>query len=578
MLGSQPIPAGLYPVPPRAVPNAPLHPGTIVGGRYKIESRIGEGGMGYVVRARHLELDTLVAIKIVRPELAKNADAGERLLEESRAMASIHSDYIVGVQDAGRLPDGSLYLVLELVDGPDLDQVITAQGHLSSADTIAFALDACAGLGVAHERGIVHRDIKPENLLLSTDGNGLHRIKISDFGIAKRTARIRERALTIPTMALGSPCYMAPEQMRNASDIDGRADIWSLGVVLYEMCTGVIPFNASSPLEICTMVMTASPRPPSEVRPGVVDGLERVINGCLQRDPQDRYQTVQELAHALSLVEVASGTESRRLVSGLVPYDKTPLTGAQPAPVAPRPSGRVLISEPLFDSRITLITNRMKVRDRASDAPHVPALPVTEHVTTSRRGRLAAPFAVFGTLAVLGLAAIGLAMFAPAAVSRSLDAVTSTVVEEWRRYVSEPAGRTVSGSEPTSAHRALPTPAPVHVAPVSPFDVQADALVRFSAEPAWTMPLEEAAVAAPVTPLPSHGRYPTTAARPSTPDAYAPEAAPGHVPATSPLTPSEAAGPVETAPSPIHEAPAPAPQAPAPVQPAPVNVLSVTTP
>lgn len=275
--------------------------GDVLADKYRIECVLGEGGMGIVLRATHMDLGCPVAIKVLRPEHAQQEEALNRLLVEARAAASIRSEHVARVLDVGRLESGAPFLVLEYLEGRDLAQILGKVGHLASHIAVDFVLQACQALCEAHGTGVIHRDLKPENLFLTHRADGTPVIKVLDFGISKRLTREgREGARTNPSELLGSPLYMAPEQMRGSADIDARADIWSLGVVLYELCTGQSPFFGESIPAICARVIGMDPPSPRSLQPGIPSGLEGIILRCLRKERDERPLDIAELATALA--------------------------------------------------------------------------------------------------------------------------------------------------------------------------------------------------------------------------------------------------------------------------------------
>jgi serine/threonine protein kinase len=274
-------------------------PGELLNGKYRIEALIAEGGMGVVKRATHLDLDCPVAIKLIRPEHAQNEDVVDRLLAEARIAASLRSKHVNRVLDVGRTDAGLPYLVLEYLQGSDLAGYLARRGRLPPNEAVDYVLQACEALAEAHAVGIVHRDLKPENLFLSEDADGAFSLKVLDFGISKAPpARRGGRTLTSPFEIMGSPTYMSPEQIL-AATVDSRSDIWTLGVVLYELCTGELLFNADSVTDTFGKILDA-PAPLAtfdEVTGG--SELGAVVAKCLRRNPEERYQNVVELARAL---------------------------------------------------------------------------------------------------------------------------------------------------------------------------------------------------------------------------------------------------------------------------------------
>ena len=285
-------------------PSLELLPGAVVGGKYRIDGFLGEGGMGVVLSATHLELDAPVAIKIVREELAEHEEVVARLLFEARAAARMRSTHIVRVLDVARLDSGAPYIVMEQLRGSDLAAVLVQRGPLPVREAIRYLLQVCEGLAEAHELGIIHRDLKPENLFLAETPEGVV-LKILDFGVSKDVGtalRTGRSTLTKTGSAVGSPYYMAPEQMRASPSLDARADIWSLGAILFELLTGRCPFEAESPAMLCSQVMIQEAPSLGDVASGAPAELEAIVRRCLEKQPSARFQNVTELAWALRSV------------------------------------------------------------------------------------------------------------------------------------------------------------------------------------------------------------------------------------------------------------------------------------
>jgi serine/threonine protein kinase len=272
----------------------PVVPGQVIGERYRVGTLIGRGGMGVVCAATHVGLDVPVAIKFIRTDLKDNSEFVQRFLNEARRAAVLKSEHVARVHDVGQLESGDLYLVMERLEGFSLDAHIREQSPLPQAVAVDFVLQACDGLSEAHAAGIVHRDIKPENLFLARRGDGKHTLKILDFGISKQTTDAPS-SLTNSNHSLGSPWYMSPEQMVDTSSVDHRADIWSLGVVLFELLTGTRPFEGSSIPEVCAGVLTVPTPAPRERRPEIQPELEAIVLRCLAKNPDDRYANVSAL-------------------------------------------------------------------------------------------------------------------------------------------------------------------------------------------------------------------------------------------------------------------------------------------
>jgi eukaryotic-like serine/threonine-protein kinase len=280
-----------------------LREGTIVAGKYRISKQLGAGGMGVVFAADHIHLGEKVAIKFLNREGLANPEVVARFAQEARAAVKIKSEHVARILDVGTLETGAPFIIMEYLEGLDLSKWIEQRGALPVDQAIEFLLQACEAIAEAHALGIVHRDLKPANLYCIRRADGLFSVKVLDFGISK-AARWRgtgpQAGITKSSTSMGSPLYMSPEQMASSRDVDARTDIWALGVFLYEILAGAAPFNGDTLPEICLKVTTSSPRPLRQIRPDVPEEVERVIDTCLQKDRQKRYDSVAELALALS--------------------------------------------------------------------------------------------------------------------------------------------------------------------------------------------------------------------------------------------------------------------------------------
>jgi len=294
--------------------DAPSHDpflGTVLDKRYKIESKLGSGGMGDVYAARHIIIDKPVAVKILRLEYSKDPRQAERFIREARAASHIGHPNIVDVTDFGRLDNSQIYFIMEFLLGVTLGKELKTHGALTTRRSLTLAIQICNALEAAHSKGIVHRDLKPENIFIvnpltkdSTehDAGGRHQdtIKLLDFGIAKITWDEQGRRLTKVGSVFGTPQYMSPEQAAG-KDTDHRGDIYALGCIIYEMLTGEVPFIAETFMGTLTKQMFENPIPPRQLRPdlGIPEPLEQVILHAMRKDPDERYQTMRELADAL---------------------------------------------------------------------------------------------------------------------------------------------------------------------------------------------------------------------------------------------------------------------------------------
>ena len=266
----------------------------MLAGRYRVDGVLAEGGMATVFRAWHCLLEQPVALKMLHPEFSSVPEIAQRFLHEARAVARLRSKHAVRVMDFGDTADGAPYMVLELLHGKDLQQLLTQEGALPVDRVVHFVLQAAEAVAEAHATGLVHRDLKPANLFLAKE-DGTEIIKVIDFGICKSLCRKSEYR-TLSKSCLGSPQYMSPEQIQSAASVDARTDIWSLGVVLYELMTGHVPFRGNTLPALCASVMVDKPSWPEHLP----DQLGRIVMRCLEKRREDRYATVAQLAAELA--------------------------------------------------------------------------------------------------------------------------------------------------------------------------------------------------------------------------------------------------------------------------------------
>jgi len=325
------------------VQQAPVREGDVLAGKYRVERVLGSGGMGVVVAATHLQLGQRVAVKFLLAEGAQDPESAERFLREARAAVRIQSEHVARVIDVGTLEGGEPYMVMEYLVGSDLSQRPDGESTLPIATAVDYVLQACEAIAEAHAQGIIHRDLKPANLFLTHRADGSPLIKVLDFGISKAInvegQNAQHVSMTATTAVMGSPLYMSPEQLRSAKYVDVRTDIWSLGVILFELLTGRMVFEAESFPGLCAMI-ASDPAPRLRAfRPDAPEPLEAAITRCLEKNPAQRPQSIGELATLIAPFGSAMATVSAARVAGVLRETKLHDPGAQTqaAPSAPAP-------------------------------------------------------------------------------------------------------------------------------------------------------------------------------------------------------------------------------------------------
>ena len=270
--------------------------GEVLGNRYELIEKIGEGGMAIVYKARDNKLNRLVAVKILKKEFANNKDISDKFKKEATALANFSDANIVNILDVGHEEEGNIdYFVMEYVSGKTLKELIVENGKLNYTVSIGIATQIAKALECAHKNNIIHRDVKPQNILVTESGM----VKVTDFGIAKSST---SATITNTTTIMGSAHYLSPEQAKGTF-IDLRSDIYSLGIVLYEMVTGILPFDAESPVTIALKHIQSEPIDPKKYAPSIPDGLNNLIIKCMSKEPINRYQNCRELINDLQKIK-----------------------------------------------------------------------------------------------------------------------------------------------------------------------------------------------------------------------------------------------------------------------------------
>jgi len=454
-------------------------PGDVLAGKFRVERVLGAGGMGVVVAAHHLQLDEKVAIKFLLPASVTKPDVLARFEREARAAVKIKSEHVARVIDVGRLQTGSPYMVMEYLEGGDLRSWLKERGAMATEQAAEFVLQACEAIAEAHALGIVHRDLKPANLFCLRRADGLLSIKVLDFGISKVGAGMRGSApeldMTSTGAVVGSPLYMSPEQLKSSKGVDQRTDVWSLGVILYELVAGKPPFVAESITELAIEIATGTPKPLRELKTDVSRGYEDVVARCMVKDRTQRIQNVGELA--LALRDYAP----KRAAASVDRILRTMEAAGTKLSVNP-PSG---MAQAAFDDTVSVddvqagtnaswagtgTQKRKKERRRAwigavAAAGAVAVAGAGVLVVTSRVHEVsgAPPAAASASAPAEGTAATS----ATGAASESASAVESATAAPSPSVAAQPSAA-ASGATPPARRRGAPGPAPAKTATTAP--------------------------------------------------------------------------------------------------------------
>ncbi|MBS2018743.1 MAG: serine/threonine protein kinase [Deltaproteobacteria bacterium] len=457
--------------------SAPVREGDILAGKYRVERVLAQGGMGVVVAAIHQQLEQRVALKFLLPDEMKNESVVGRFLREARAAVRLRSEHVARVLDVGTAETGSPYIVMEYLEGRDLSAVLAEGQPISVRSAVSYVLQASEAVAEAHALGIVHRDLKPANLFLTHRADGTACVKVLDFGVSKMVGR--ELGMTKTNAVLGTPFYMAPEQLRSSRDADVRSDVWALGMVLYELLTGTVAFERETLPALCMAIMNDPVPSPRAVRPDVPAELEDIIYRALAKEPSHRYASLAELAQALAPFSPLGAASERRISRVL--GEKRPETSDPPSPFPNIVAAPVEIASAEGRTRATVPgTAASPLKLTAND---VPPLGVTNRIVvdaasanddlvdppSTTRGRPLWFTATLGVLLLAGAIGIVLTLASRGGAKPSVTAAASSIDGEPSRAASS-ASPAVGASSATATPSATATTTTTTASPASPLE------------------------------------------------------------------------------------------------------------
>lgn len=317
--------------------------GQVIASKYRIDGVLGQGGMGAVFSAEHLHMGNRCAVKVLHASLVGDEEHMRRFLREAKAAARLKSRHVCKVLDYGKLDNGAPFLVMEQLEGRDLKRVLHERGKLSIGEAALYGVQICSALDEAHRIGIVHRDLKPGNLFLATEPGGAPSLKVLDFGVAKWTpsAGATGPEITKTSAILGTPSYMSPEQMRSSRDVDHRTDLWSMGIILYRMVTGRLPFGGNNVVEVCAEILSGPVPDLRAIVPDLPALFAETILRCLERDAHLRFASAADLAAALLPFAPADALSDVKIpIPSAAPRANIPSIPDTSAPLSQSPSSR----------------------------------------------------------------------------------------------------------------------------------------------------------------------------------------------------------------------------------------------
>jgi len=396
--------------------------GDVILGKYEVTGVLGKGGMGIVLAARRRGLDDLVALKFLLPALCDKPEISRRLAQEARTGIRIKSQHVAQVFDVEKI-DGVPFMVMEYLNGEDLSVVIRERGQLPIAESADLLLQACEAIDEAHALGIVHRDLKPGNLFVTKDVYGTPLVKVLDFGISKSTAT-SDMSVTASTTVMGSPLYMSPEQFTSARNVDPRSDVWSLGVILYEMATGAPPFAGDTQQEVCTAVLRGAYTRPTRRRPEIPPPLEQLISLALVRDREKRLPSVAAFAARLAPFGTETGRVCASRIQRLASRAQVPSEGLVEPDGFEAPPPKAAGTEETSVARVTAAPDESAVPPRDKTKPHPSRWPW---------------FAVLGVVATAAASAVALPRFRQSRLATVADSAGGASVDLTRMDAADAA-------------------------------------------------------------------------------------------------------------------------------------------